>query len=93
VLGPFNSGTSSSFSGNGSTTETYAATTTWNEDFNLTFAQGSTVGSCIDINVTAACPAVPVPGPIAGAGIPGLILASGGLLGWWRRKRRVEAVL
>jgi hypothetical protein len=48
------------------------------------FAFGGTEGAQV-LSITT----VPVPGPIAGAGLPSLILAVGGLLAWWRRSRKI----
>jgi hypothetical protein len=50
-------------------------------------------GSGFYVNDIAVNVPVATPGPVAGAGLPGLVLACGGLLGWWRRKRTGSVAL
>jgi hypothetical protein len=62
----------------------------------LGYTGSITVGSTV-VNTTGALTGVfagklSVPSPAIGAGLPGLIVASGGLLVWWRSKRRAQAV-
>jgi hypothetical protein len=43
-------------------------------------------GELLALDITGVNAAA-VPGPIAGAGLPGMVLGFGGLLGWWRNRR------
>jgi hypothetical protein len=80
-VGPLSSGQDTEFLN-------FNLTSPFTASIHFDISSNSIAGSA---NVGAALSAVPapVPGPIAGAGLPGLILACGSLLGWWRRRQKI----
>ena len=48
---------------------------------------GDSVNSSFKSRANLVAPPAPVPGPVVGAGLPGLVFAAGGgVLAWWRRR-------
>lgn len=52
---------------------------------------GDNCGFRGDVAFKATFDAAPVPGPILGAGLPGLLMAGAGLVGFWRRRQKATA--
>jgi hypothetical protein len=59
------------------------------DDFQTLLNHPPEAGSGFVDFIQVTTPGAPVPGPVAGAGLPGLIVAGGGLLGWWQRRRKI----
>ena len=57
-------------------------------DASFIFATGADYNAIGGNFVTFDVNTRPVPGPVVGAGLPGLVAACGGLLAWWRRRRK-----
>jgi hypothetical protein len=88
VSEPLSNGIVLSLNAPGSTTATFAPTSSlfvMNDQIDFVGAAG---GTSTTSALTNAFSLVPVPAPIAGAGLPGLVVACGGLAALARRRRR-----
>jgi len=86
IIGGINLGFDPGPTGPVTTPATYSGPT-GNFPFQLVYGECCEGAAVLQVDLPFS--ADPVPGPIAGAGLPGLILASGGLLGWWRRRKKI----
>jgi len=68
------------------TTETYTGPS-GNEPFQLVYGECCGAPAALEVNL----PLNAVPGPVAGAGLPGLVFGFGGLLAAWRFRRKQAA--
>jgi hypothetical protein len=61
--------------------------TTGEEEFSIYLGNQYGVSDALSLNFGGSATAVP--GPVAGAGLPGLVFACGGVLAWWRRRKKI----
>jgi hypothetical protein len=86
IIGGINLGFDPGPTAPATTTATYTGPT-GNFPFQLVYGECCEGAAVLQVDLPFS--ADPVPGPIVGAGLPGLILASGGLLVWWRRRKKI----
>jgi len=86
----FNVGGKVAFSGGGNASVLAGTVVDLNNSIQISpgLIQGSLFGGNITLTSGADLDTAVVPGPLVGSGLPGLLMAGAGILGWWRRRRK-----